>query len=485
MMMHTRLQKNAKIARFSAPKPLLQRKETFGKKGSETAQPAALVVSAALQSSGQALDETTRASMQARFGHDFSRVRVHTDEKASESARAVGADAYTTGKDIFFQSGQYQPNTAEGKRLLAHELTHVVQQSGQTTSSPSRLEINPPDDAFEREADQIADTVSAPAPSRPLQIMKKSLQKNGSATIQRSASFKSTKPLEITNLSTQILLGRDDAGYTAPHLNGKEITSAEDVVAAIHRPQLAHRALGKFGPARPPVNMFNLQKTSFSADPTHAGLVEQYRSEHGIPTSGMDETGEPVGPSAGEIKYRSLPQAECWIEKVPDNVGSFTETVLTPGNWKMMFKKTDLLEKLSRLNVTGLKKCAETSGSGGVRLDVVGDPSDAAVAASVRAHEDRHAKGIEDGFNQIVVPWDRAISAAKASGKTFQGASNSACEAALFAAVGGTPDEIAKKLFETWTSDAAAFHKTSEGQPVSIQKVSENADCSVVTLTVK
>jgi len=66
--------------------------------------------------------------MESRFGHDFSRVRIHTDEKAAESARAVNALAYTAGHDIVFGAGQYVPETPEGRRLLAHEMTHVVQQ---------------------------------------------------------------------------------------------------------------------------------------------------------------------------------------------------------------------------------------------------------------------------------------------------------------------------------------------------------------------
>ncbi len=66
--------------------------------------------------------------MEPRFGHDFSQVRIHTDERAAETARAVNALAYTVGRDVVFGAGQYAPQTDEGRRLLAHELTHVVQQ---------------------------------------------------------------------------------------------------------------------------------------------------------------------------------------------------------------------------------------------------------------------------------------------------------------------------------------------------------------------
>lgn len=77
---------------------------------------------------GQPLDKATRDYFEPRFGYDFSHVRVHSDAKASETAQAVNALAYTTGRDVVFGSGRYSPETREGRRLLAHELTHVVQQ---------------------------------------------------------------------------------------------------------------------------------------------------------------------------------------------------------------------------------------------------------------------------------------------------------------------------------------------------------------------
>jgi hypothetical protein len=75
------------------------------------------------------LDSATVNFFAERLGHDFSRVRVHTDSRAAESARALGALAYTVGRDVVFGAGQFSPLSAEGRRLLAHELTHVVQQT--------------------------------------------------------------------------------------------------------------------------------------------------------------------------------------------------------------------------------------------------------------------------------------------------------------------------------------------------------------------
>jgi hypothetical protein len=78
--------------------------------------------------SGQPLDEATRTFMESSFKHDFSSVQVHTDARAAESARSVNALAYTIGRDIVFASGQFSPQTTAGRRLLAHELTHTIQQ---------------------------------------------------------------------------------------------------------------------------------------------------------------------------------------------------------------------------------------------------------------------------------------------------------------------------------------------------------------------
>jgi predicted deacylase len=95
------------------------------------AAPAAVpsLVSDAVQS-GQPLDRAARAFFEPRFEVDFAKVRIHDGTRAVKSARALGALAYTVGRDIVFAAGQYAPTTTQGRRLLAHELTHVVQQTG-------------------------------------------------------------------------------------------------------------------------------------------------------------------------------------------------------------------------------------------------------------------------------------------------------------------------------------------------------------------
>ena len=111
-----------------AAREVVQTKQIQPSGNGQTSAPP--IVNEVLRSSGQALDRTTRDFMEPRFGHDFSGVRVHHDTQASLSADIVGAYAYTIGRDIVFRSGAYAPGTDAGRRLLAHELTHVVQQSG-------------------------------------------------------------------------------------------------------------------------------------------------------------------------------------------------------------------------------------------------------------------------------------------------------------------------------------------------------------------
>jgi len=119
-------------------------------------------VQGALASPSTPLDEATRSFMEPRFGHDFGQVRVHKDESAADTNRALDALAYTVGDHILFGAGQYAPNTAYGKRMLAHELCHVLQQrEGLVEGHPGigGVKVSDPNDRFERAADVVADRV--------------------------------------------------------------------------------------------------------------------------------------------------------------------------------------------------------------------------------------------------------------------------------------------------------------------------------------
>jgi hypothetical protein len=108
--------------------------------------------------SGSELRPHVRTDMEEAFGADFGEVRVHTDVHADALNRSLSAVAFTTGRDVYFRHGAYDPEGPAGRRLLAHELTHVVQQSGSVPDGG--LVIGPPDDVFEQEAERVADSVT-------------------------------------------------------------------------------------------------------------------------------------------------------------------------------------------------------------------------------------------------------------------------------------------------------------------------------------
>ena len=111
--------------------------------------------------SGQPLSRPLRKQMENGFGHDFSGVRVHTDAQADLLNRALGAHAFTVGEHIAFAAGRYHPGTSGTLRLAAHELTHVLQQRRGLSGSILCEGIGHPGDAYEREAEQMADRISA------------------------------------------------------------------------------------------------------------------------------------------------------------------------------------------------------------------------------------------------------------------------------------------------------------------------------------
>jgi len=112
---------------------------------------------------GRPLDPATQENMETAFGENFQDVRVHTGGEATASAQRLGAHAYTVGDDVVF-SDNYNPGTADGQRVLAHELAHVVQQrSGpvEGTDTGAGVKVSDPDDRFERAAEETAERVTA------------------------------------------------------------------------------------------------------------------------------------------------------------------------------------------------------------------------------------------------------------------------------------------------------------------------------------
>jgi hypothetical protein len=138
----------------------LQRKaSSFQSPGNSSVSP---IVHEVLSSPGQPLDNAVRAFFEPHFGHDFSHVRVHLGARASASAQAVNAFGYTVGNQVVFGEGQYQPSNRKGLRLIAHELTHVVQQQfGRSAGLQKQTDGEESGEGTEEEAERISDQIVA------------------------------------------------------------------------------------------------------------------------------------------------------------------------------------------------------------------------------------------------------------------------------------------------------------------------------------
>ncbi|MBN8592376.1 MAG: DUF4157 domain-containing protein [Anaerolineae bacterium] len=143
---------------------------------------------------GHGLDHSTQAQMETAFGTDFSHVRLHTGSDADVLSQSLAARAFTTGSDIYFRHGEYNPGTSGGLSLLAHELTHVVQQRG--VAPQAKLTVNMPGDVYEQEADAVAEQVGQlaknPVRNRPPQqsFQRKFIQRQTQNSGQPASSDK-------------------------------------------------------------------------------------------------------------------------------------------------------------------------------------------------------------------------------------------------------------------------------------------------------
>jgi hypothetical protein len=120
--------------------------------GPRTAPSPSSVARIGLGSPAHRLDAVARSAFERTSGFDFGRVRIHSDQEAAASARTLGAAAFTVGEDIVFGAGRYRPDTDAGRRLLAHELVHTVQQRSASANAPRSLAVSRPDESLEREA---------------------------------------------------------------------------------------------------------------------------------------------------------------------------------------------------------------------------------------------------------------------------------------------------------------------------------------------
>lgn len=335
---------------------------------------------------GEALPALTCQRMENAFGYDFSRVRVHRDAEAGEMSRQLSALAFTHGSHIYFGNGMYDPDGSSGKRLLAHELTHVVQQKQAVRQGRS----------------------GATGPATVGHDTSGAANRTSTPMIQRTATWGAGAVHESNNLATAIMNGTE-VGVTWPTLNGSTFWSTADARRLLVKPTL-----------------------SFASA------------------------------ASGGVNAR--------VVTVPTNTGSFDETVLAAGPWTTSVLKTAVGAKYPSL--------ATCTGAGNSTFRAIGKPSDAAMFSANRRHEDHHAADHRTAFNGSIVPWDTKLTAAQAAGTIYNGPTEADVVAALYAAMGGTPDQVADEFMNACQAAVIAYHGTAAGGPVTQSNPKASADCS-------
>jgi hypothetical protein len=215
--------------------------------------------------------------------------------------------------------------------------------------------------------------------------------------VARTATWAAGPVHQVNNLADCVLNGTA-VGVTWPTLNGTIFWSAADAIAALHRPTLTTRAVAAGG----------------------------FESE---------------------------------VDVVPVNTGSFDETVLARGPWRL---NTTMAAVTAA--VPGL--AAACAAGGPTRFRAYGNPSDSAMFAANRRHEDHHARDHKAAWTASIAPWDRRLRRAKRARRRFPGPTAAAAEAALWAAMGGTPDQVATAFFDGCAAAVVRFHRTPRGGPV-------------------
>ena len=148
------------------------------------------VTTSSPRSDGEPLSRETVEKMENRFGEDFGDVRIHSDAQATQSAHDLDAQAYTRGREIYFARGKYAPNSPEGERLIAHELTHVVQQDGGSGLSSDSPAVGSPDGRAELEAETISHQVVSGHAARPaLKVSGQPAQRQPTTSSETQSDF--------------------------------------------------------------------------------------------------------------------------------------------------------------------------------------------------------------------------------------------------------------------------------------------------------
>lgn len=248
---------------------------------------------------GQPLAEPTRAALEPHFGYDFSEVRVHTDAEADRLSRQLEAEAFTTGKDVFFRESAYQPNSDSGQQLISHELTHVVQQ-GKGSVKQMMGDIGRDRDALEKDAASSNQVVSE-ARAAVSAIQRQASVEAPPAEAGAEAGIEEARLSALKMVWDSLVVVRLQEAYDA--LSSEQ----PDVQLAIDKLKEAHETAGPIREAYANVPLTRARVTGFRQ--TLVGLCAALGAHIGIkhPLSELSDT---INPSAGLMK--------SWIDGVKE-----------------------------------------------------------------------------------------------------------------------------------------------------------------------
>ncbi len=293
------------------------------KAASSDASDALPLLNNVLQSEGQPLETPTRTAMEARFGHDFSQIRIFADEQAAASADAFNADAYTFGPRIVFGPGEYNPETPDGQALIAHELAHVVQQTYSPPAAPlsGGLALSQPGDTAEQSADQLAAAALDGGPSArlgtPAANAPSLVASAAPTTIQRKVTSTPSSDDEELRRRLQRPAAEPAAADGAAADPALPNTAAAEPTLAEADPDATAAASATTTPAPAPAAQPSVDTTALAAETASGaaadGATEQLPAPAVASADEADRAAEPSPTPADQGASADHPQGEAAI----------------------------------------------------------------------------------------------------------------------------------------------------------------------------
>lgn len=243
----------------------------------------------AARAGGQALESNVGESLGSAMGTDLGGVRVHTSPEADDLSRGIGARAFTTGQDIFFREGAYNPHTSDGQKTIAHELTHVAQQGSGVGGGVGRMTVGPAADAYEQEADSVANSlVGTGLQMQPVQSQELPEEEE----LQKQRAQRQELPEEEEPIQTQV---EEEEEMLQPQAEEEEPMPGDKFLSAGMGRGLATG--GGQGPVGIPAGAKEEERLQMQVEPEEEEeeiLQTQVEEEEALQTQAAEEEEEPA-----------------------------------------------------------------------------------------------------------------------------------------------------------------------------------------------